>query len=102
MSFFDKKVSAVTLLKILENFEDRTGYFEVATAYAEPSGQTEEFVFQVPIVFATEERGTLQNGWNRIIILQDETRTLAEYPETERVGVWNKNYLAIVKKLGVK
>ena len=99
MSFFDKRISAEILLKLLESYKDRTGYFEVATAYAEPNGKVDEFVFQVPIRFATEERGTLQSGWNRIIMLEGETRTFAEYPEAERTGIWNKNYLAIAAKL---
>lgn len=98
MNFFDKRISAENLLKILACFKDRTGYFEVATAYAEPNGTIEKFVFRVPIFFSEKETGTLQGGWNRIIILENETRTLAEYPEEERKNIWNKNYLAIAKK----
>lgn len=94
-NFFEKKVDVARLLKILKSFEDRTGFFEVATVYAEPSGFVKEFIFQVPIFFATEERGSLQGGWSRIITLKGETRTLAEYPETDRIELWSKNYKAI-------
>lgn len=95
MNFFSRRVSAATLLEILSHFKDRSGYFEIAATYAEPDGATREFTFQVPCTFATEERGTLQEGWDRIIMLEGESRTLAEYPETERLNVWNKNFLAM-------
>lgn len=99
MSFFEKRVGADTLLALLATTKDRNGYFEVATTYAEPSGAVREFSFKVPIRFAEEARGTLQGGWNRIIMLEGESRTLAEYPESERLHVWNQNYLAIAKSL---
>ncbi len=98
-NYFEQKVPAQILLKILSNFSDRSGYFEVATVYAEPSEAIREYTFQVPIVFAIEERGNLQGGWNRIIMLAGETRTLAEYKEQERVHIWDKNYLAIAEYL---
>jgi XTP/dITP diphosphohydrolase len=98
-SYIEKRISAEKLLKILEGEYDRTGYFEVATVYAKPDGFVKEYVYQVPVKIAEEERGDLQNGWNRIIMLEGEDRTLAEYPEKERIGVWNKNYEEIAKWL---
>ncbi len=83
------------LLEWLKNYKDRSGYFEIATVYAEPNGFIKEFIYQVQITIATEERGNLQEGWARILILKDEKRTFAEYPEQERLSVWNKNYQAI-------
>mgnify|MGYP001583179091 CR=1 FL=1 len=97
MNYFEKRVSAETILKIIGNFNDRAGYFEVATVYAEPGGLTKEYVFRVPFTFAQEERGRFQTGWNGIIMLQGEKRTLAEYPEGERTEIWNRNYLAIAE-----
>ncbi len=96
-SFIEKRLSAEKLLKILDALEDRSGYFEVAAVYAEPNGFTKTFVFRVPIIFSKEIRGTLSGGWNRIIMLQGEKRTLAEYPEEERINIWNKNYIKIAK-----
>jgi len=98
-SYIEKKLSVEKLLKIMESQDDRSGYFEIATVYAEPNGFNKDFVFQVQIVIVREEKGSLQGGWNRIIKLQGEDRTLAEYPETERVDVWNKNYIEIAKWL---
>lgn len=101
-SYIEKKLSAQKILKILEGFQNRTGYFEIATVYAESNGFTKEFVFQVPIKFATEERGNLQKGWARIIILNNENRTLAEYLEEERLEIWGKNYEEIAKWMLLK
>lgn len=99
MNYFEKKMPVKILLELLKNLDDRTGYFEVATVYAKPDGTTKEFTFRVPFVFSLQERGELQDGWNKIIMLQGETRTLAEYPETERLHIWNQNYAAIAAYL---
>ena len=96
MAYFDKRVSANRLLTLLEDSLDREGYFEVATVYAQPDGDTVEYVFQVPITIAHTQRGELQSGWNRVIKLRGDTRTLAEYPETDRSDIWTRNYQKIV------
>jgi len=98
-NFIEKKLSAEKLLELLSTQNDRTGYFEVAAAYAEPNELTKTFIFQVNISFSAEPRGNLSGGWNRIIILEGENRTLAECNEKERVNVWNKNYIEIAKFL---
>ncbi len=98
-SYIEKKLPASKLLKILENEKDRTGYFEVATVWAEPDGHTKEYLFQVPITISKEEKGDLQKGWNRIICLSGEDKTLAEYPEENRINIWNQNYRKIAEEL---
>lgn len=99
ISYIEKRLQVSRLLEILSNQNDRSGYFEIAAVYANPDGTVKKFVFQVPISISKEERGELQNGWNRIIQLEGENRTLAEYPESERINVWNKNYEEIAKWL---
>jgi XTP/dITP diphosphohydrolase len=98
-NYFEKKIPASMLLEWLKNSNDRSGYFEIAAVYASPDGFFKEFVYQVPITIALEEKGDLQKGWARVLMLKDDTRTFAEYPEQERVHVWNKNYQAIVNYL---
>lgn len=99
-SFVEKKLSAEKLLEVLTNFTDRTGYFEIATVYAEPSGLTKEFVYQVNIhikdkIAVADPRG----GWNGILCLENEERAFTEYPEEERLDVWNKNYSQLAEFL---
>lgn len=99
MNYFERKLPVRKLLKTMNNESDRTGYFEVATAHAYPDGSVKEYIFQVPIKISLEEKGELQSGWDRIIQFENETRTFAEYPEKERLYVWEKNYKAIAEDL---
>jgi len=95
----EKKMNARILLKILENFKDRTGHFEIATVYAEPNGKIFEYVFKIPVTFGTSIKGKDKEGWNGIIRLYDEKRALTEYPESERTDIWNKGYKAVAKHI---
>jgi inosine/xanthosine triphosphate pyrophosphatase family protein len=97
VNYFEKIIPAQEILKLLSLSPDRSGYFEVALAYADPQGNVEVRVFQVPIEFATEPRGSDSKNWDRIILLKGEKRTLAEYPEEERRHIWTKNYSSIAE-----
>jgi XTP/dITP diphosphohydrolase len=97
-SFIEEKISPEKLLKIIKCLGDNTGFFEVATVYAESDGKTIENVFQVPMTFGSEIK-TKGRGWSGLIRILDETRTITEYPEEERLHIWNQGYEAIAKKL---
>lgn len=94
-NYFEKYISASMLLEWLKKYDDRDGYFEISAVYAKPNGSVNEFTYKVPITIALEEKGELQKGWARVLMLKNDLRTFAEYPEQERVSVWNKNYQAI-------
>ena len=94
MNFFEKRISAEDLLKILSSFKDRTGYFEIATVYAEPSGFTKELVMRVNM-YIKDTVVKDGEGWSGIMCLEGETRAFSEYPDEERLSVWNKNYQEI-------
>ncbi len=96
--FIERKMPVEVLLKAMSNFADRTGHFELALCYAEPDGTSKEFSYRVPITVAKKAKGT-SKGWDQILMLKGETRTFAEYPESERT-VWDKNYVALKKVLG--
>jgi len=100
-NFIEKKISPEKLIKILEYFSDHSGFFEVATVLAKPDGETIENVFKVPMTFG-DKIVVPGKGWNGLIRLFDETRALTEYPEDERLQVWNQGYLAIAEKLNEK
>lgn len=97
-SYFDKKIPAEKILELLKNQTDRSGFFEVATVYAKPSGEVKEYVFRVPIRISEKLQGSVRN-WDRIIMLEGETKTFAELDENDHLDVWNKNYLAIAKEI---
>lgn len=103
MAYFEKQVSAEKLVSIMEKMEDFSGSFVLGAAVAFPDGSFKEFEYKVPVHFKKEEvvkdpRG----GWNGIICLEGEIRAFTEYPESERVNVWNKNYIEIAKYLKEK
>lgn len=99
-SFIEKRLSVEKLLEILKTQKDRSGYMEVATVYAEPNGFTLEYSYKVPIFFGDKIIvPDPKNGWSGIIRLANETRALTEYPEKERVNIWNKNYISIAEFL---
>lgn len=94
MKFVEERIPAEDLLKMLSNFEDRTGYFELSLVYAEPNGLTKEYTYKVPIVLSEELKGTRGN-WNKILMLKDRDKTFAQTDEEENVNTWNKNFKKI-------
>ncbi|OHA95154.1 MAG: hypothetical protein A3A96_00780 [Candidatus Zambryskibacteria bacterium RIFCSPLOWO2_01_FULL_39_39] len=101
-NYIEKRVSPEKLLEILSHYSDRNGHFEVSTVYVEPSGETFEYTFQVPMTFGTEVKGENAKGWNGLIRLGEETRAITEYPEEERLHLWNQGYQKVADYLASK
>jgi len=99
MNYVEKKISADKILEIIDFLGNRNGWFEVSTVYAEPDGKTFEYTFKVPMTFGKESKGENPRGWNGLIRLQGETRAITEYPEEERLHIWNEGYEAVAKYL---
>lgn len=99
VNYIEKKIPADKINKIIHLLNNNRGWFEVATVYAEPDGKTFEYTFKVPMTFGNESKGLNPTGWNGLIRLNEETRAITEYPEEERLHIWNKGYEAIVKYL---
>ena len=98
-TYIEKKISAEKLLTLIKFLGDNTGHFEVATVLAQPSGETFEHTFQVPMTFGKKVKGEDAKGWNGIIRLLGEERAITEYPEEERLPIWNQGYLVVAKYL---
>jgi len=99
MAYIEKMLPVDKVIEICDKFNDNTGHFEVASVLAYPDGQTFEYVFQVPITFGLEVKGDNPRGWNGIIRLLDEKRAITEYPEEERLHIWNQGYKKIAEHL---
>lgn len=99
MNYIEKKISADQISKIIDFLGNNRGWFEVATVYAEPDGKTFEYTFKVPMTFGKESKGENPRGWNGLIRLGEETRAITEYPEEERLPLWNQGYEAVAKHL---
>lgn len=98
-NYFEKKIPANKLAALIRQLGNNKGHFEIATVLAYPNGKTFESVFQVPMTFGKESRGESSKGWNGLIRLNDEKRAITEYPEMERVHIWNQGYEAVAKRL---
>lgn len=98
-NYMEKKISSDKLLKIINLFGDNRGEFEIATVCAKPDGSIFEYVFKVPMTFGDMIKGDNPKGWNGLIRLLDETQAITEYPEEERLHIWNQGYEAVAKYL---
>lgn len=101
-NYIEKKIPAAKLAELVKLLGNNKGYFEVATVYAEPNGRTFESVFQVPMTFGEEIKGENPKGWNGLIRLLDEKRAITEYPEEERLYIWNQGYERIAKFIALQ
>jgi XTP/dITP diphosphohydrolase len=97
-SYFDRTIPVEKLLELLKDVSDRSGYFEIAAAYAKPSGEVKTYVFRVPIKISNKVQGNNHN-WDKAIMFPEETRTFSEMSEEENVKVWSKNFLAIGEEI---
>lgn len=99
MAHVERIIAPEDALRLLED-KDRTGYFEMALAYANPSGDVIELSYQLPCVVAENIRpGGKDFGWDSIICLGDDNRALSEYPPEDRYQFFTQNYVKIAKEL---
>ena len=101
-NYIEKRIAAPKLAELIKLIGNNKGYFEVATVYAEPDGKTFESVFQVPMTFGEKIKGENPKGWNGLIRLLDEKRAITEYPEEERLYIWNQGYEKIAEFIALQ
>jgi len=101
-SYIEKRISVDKLALLIKRLGNNRGHFEVATVLAYPDKKTFEYVFKVPITFGEEPKGKKTKGWSGLIRLNNEKRAITEYPESERLHIWNKGYEAVARKLVAK
>ncbi len=99
MAHTERIIPPEDVLHLLKG-KDQTGYFEMALAYATPSGELIEFSYQLPCTIANEIRpGGKDFGWDSIICLGDNKRALSEYPQEDRYQFFTQNYVQLAQKL---
>lgn len=100
MAYIEKTVHPQIVLDLLQHQTDRTGYFELALAYATPEGKVLEFVDRVACTIASEIKpGSHDFGWDKIICLGNDTRALSEYQQSERYGQFTRNFVRLAQAL---
>lgn len=93
-AYLEEMIPASKLLKILEPFDDRSGYFECVVSFCQPKKNPVTFVERFEIEINGKEIGDLVSSkdWDRILKFKGEVRTFAQYPVGERIPVWAKPY----------
>ncbi len=99
MAYTERIIPPEDVLQLLKN-KIRTGYFEMALAYAKPNGELIECSFRLPITLTNAIRpGGKDFGWDSIISLDSDPRALSEYPQEDRYELFTQNYVQLAKKM---
>lgn len=99
MAHTERIIPPEDMLTLLQG-KERTGYFEMALAYATLDGNVIEFSYQLPCVIAENVRfGGKDFGWDSIICLGNDSRALSEYPSEDRYRFFTQNYVKLAEKL---
>lgn len=98
-NYITRKMPVETLIKIMSALGDWTGFFDINAVYAHPDGRYYEYSFKVPIKFSDTPKGDAKEGWRRIMMLENENRTFTEYPLSDRVEIFNKNFVKIAEDI---
>jgi inosine/xanthosine triphosphate pyrophosphatase family protein len=99
MAHVEKQISEDRLLDMMRNEKNRNSRFELSLAYSDEQGNVQEFTHRVPTLISKDARGNLSRGWNRVITLVDDDRTLAEYPYDDRIDLHTQNYIHLAQFL---
>jgi len=99
MAHSERTIPPGALLDLLTN-KDRTGFFEVALAYAEPSGATWESSYQVPVeVLPEPQPGSDDFGWDSILSIPGTNVAFSQKPASDRYQYFTHNFEKLGQRL---
>lgn len=93
-AYFQQALPIETLLELIED-RDHSGYWILAMAYAQPTGECVTFEHRIDFVLSRELRGDPRENWNRSMTIVGESQTLAEMPGVERHPAYAANYVRL-------
>lgn len=82
----------IELLLELIAGRERSSWWVLSGVYAQPDGDTFEFTTRIEFTLSSELRGDPSQNWNRAMVVAGDTKTLAEYPDAERLPVFQAHY----------
>lgn len=98
--YVERKIDAEDIIKLMQGKSNRKAFYKEVMAYCEYKKE--------PITFTTYTRGNISesvsgtNGWNfdRIFILNGNTKTMANYTDEERAKMYSHdNWINLVNYL---
>lgn len=97
LSQIEKWIGADGFLNLMENFKNRSAYWEYAISFCEPNGS--------PITFYTHQKGSIakksmgKSGWyaDKIFIPDGKTKTISELLDEEKYNR-NENHYKLLKE----
>lgn len=96
--YVDERLGEEKILKLLENETNRRACFIEAYAYCEYNKEPIVFTSITNETIALEKSGEYGWSWDFIFIPDGYDKTLANYPDEERVKIWNNEaYLKIAE-----
>lgn len=88
------------ILKLMEGVENREAYFVECLSYTKYGEEPVCFVGKTPGRIALEKQGEYGWSWDYIFIPDGKTKTLACFPDDERLSMWvNDAYFDLAEYL---
>ena len=98
MRYAQEQLNEEKLLVLLKNEKNRQCVSRNILVYAEPKGFTKSF--ECLVEFEILEKGKGNNprkNWDRLLMLKETGKTLAEYESPGPIEPWSKGYLEFCK-----
>ena len=98
MRFVQEALTEAKLLALLKDEKNRKCVLRSILVYAKPSGFTKSFECIVEFEILKKGRGKyLCKNWDKVLMLKETDKTIAEYEPPEPIAPWNKGYLEFAK-----
>ena len=103
MRYAQEKLNEEKLLALLKDEKDRKCVSRNILVYAEPNGFTKTFECLVEFEILEKGKGEyMRKNWDRVLMLKETGKTLAEYEPPEPITPWSKGYLEFGKWFSTK
>ena len=93
MCFVQEALNAEKLLALMNGEKNRQCVSRNILVYAEPNGFTKTFECIVEFEILEKEKGKHpRKNWDRVLMLKETGKTIAEYAPPEPIAPWSKGY----------
>lgn len=89
--YVDDTLNEEAILKLMEGIENRKAYFKETLAYCEYGKEPVTFDSITKGTISLEKQGEYGWSWDFIFIPEGKDKTLACYPDEERLMMWDDN-----------